>query len=79
MIAVRFDDSRVTMTISDYGKGFKVPDRLDDLTAMGRLGLVGMQERAQLLGAEFSLHSRVGAGTTITVRVRQSDENPARA
>ena len=70
VIAVRFNDGRVTMTITDNGKGFEIPDRLDDLTAAGRLGLVGMQERAQLLDGEFAISSKPGAGTTIRVETR---------
>jgi PAS domain S-box-containing protein len=70
VIAVRFNDGRVTMTITDNGKGFEIPDRLDDLTAAGRLGLIGMQERAQLLDGEFSIHSKSGAGTTIRVETK---------
>jgi len=70
VIAVRFNDGRVTMTITDNGKGFEIPDRLDDLTATGRLGLVGMQERAQLLDGEFSIQSKPGAGTTIRVETK---------
>ena len=70
VVAVRFDDGRVTLTITDNGKGFEIPDRLDNLTATGRLGLVGMQERAQLLGGEFGIHSKPGAGTTIRVETK---------
>ena len=69
-VAVRFDDGWVTMTITDNGKGFDVPERLDDLTATGRLGLTGMQERAQLLAGKFAVYSRPGKGTTITVAVK---------
>ena len=70
VVSVRFDPSRVTVTINDNGKGFDIPARLDDLTAMGRLGLVGMQERAQLLNGEFAIHSKLGVGTTIEVEIK---------
>ena len=70
MIAVRFNDGRVAITITDNGKGFEIPPRLDDFTAMGRLGLTGMQERAQLLDSEFVIHSEPGIGTTIRVETR---------
>ena len=70
MIAVRFNDGRVAITITDNGKGFEIPPRLDDFAAMGRLGLTGMQERAQLLDSEFVIHSEPGIGTTIRVETR---------
>lgn len=70
VVAVRFDPIRVTVTINDNGKGFDIPARLDDLSAMGRLGLVGMQERAQLLNGELTVHSKLGVGTTIEVEIK---------
>jgi len=70
VIAVRFNDGRVAITITDNGKGFEIPPRLDDFAAMGRLGLTGMQERAQLLDSEFVIHSEPGIGTTISVVTR---------
>jgi len=70
VIAVRFNDGRVAITITDDGKGFEIPPRLDDFAAMGRLGLTGMQERAQLLDSEFVIHSEPGIGTTISVVTR---------
>jgi len=70
VIAVRFNDGRVAITITDNGKGFEIPPRLDDFAAMGRLGLTGMQERAQLLDSEFVIHSEPGIGTTIRVETR---------
>ena len=36
---------------------------------MGRLGLVGMQERAQLFKGSFSVQSEVGKGTTVRIEV----------
>jgi len=70
VIAVQFNDGRVAITITDNGKGFEIPPRLDDFAAMGRLGLTGMQERAQLLDSEFAIHSELGTGTTIKVETR---------
>jgi two-component system sensor histidine kinase DegS len=70
VIAVRFNDGQVTTTVTDNGKGFEIPLRLDDFAAMGRLGLIGMQERAQLLDGEFAIHSEPGIGTTIRVETR---------
>ncbi|MBM3957896.1 MAG: sensor histidine kinase, partial [Gemmatimonadetes bacterium] len=64
-----FPDS-VRMTVKDNGKGFDLPRRLDDLPATGRLGLVGMEERAELLGGSLRVESRRGAGTAVTVEVK---------
>ncbi len=40
-----------------------------------RLGLLGMQERVQMVGGEFKIDS--GAGTTIVVTIPLSDSSSA--
>ncbi|HYZ02024.1 MAG TPA: sensor histidine kinase, partial [Candidatus Binatia bacterium] len=49
---------------SDDGKGF---DATADWTRAGSLGLIGMQERAGLLGGELRVRSSARSGTTVTV------------
>jgi len=66
-IGVAFTDQTATISVSDNGNGFKVPERVEDLAPAGKLGLVGMQERAQLIGANLSVQSQPGKGTTVTV------------
>ena len=55
----------VELFVEDQGAGF------DAEPASGRkgIGLVGMEERARLLGAEFEVESKPGVGTRIRVRV----------
>ena len=50
------------MTVRDDGVGFPAPDRLNDLAASGHYGLLGMQERAELIGASPSLSQRSAPG-----------------
>jgi len=70
VVTVEFDpDNKVMVSVADDGKGFELPKRLGDFTSMGRLGLVGMQERAQLFKGSFSVQSEVGKGTTVRVEV----------
>jgi signal transduction histidine kinase len=64
-----FCEDRVRMVIDDNGCGFPVPERMDDLVSMGRLGLVGMHERAQTLGGTLTIHSAPGQGTTVTANI----------
>jgi two-component system NarL family sensor kinase len=56
-------DDRVRLTVQDDGKGFP------EGTASGHFGLIGMQERARLLGGSFQVESSPGAGTRITAEV----------
>jgi len=54
----------VRLTVEDNGMGFAI----EDATA-SRFGLVGMRERARLLGGTFQIESSPGAGTRITAEV----------
>gem|GEM_PF-842973 len=56
------ESERVTMSISDDGRGFD-----PDTTQPDQLGLRIMHERAQAVGATLSIKSRPGQGTEITV------------
>ena len=69
VVTVEFHPDKVMVSVADDGKGFELPKRLGDFTAMGRLGLVGMQERAHLFKGSFGVQSEVGKGTTVTVEV----------
>jgi PAS domain S-box-containing protein len=71
-----FTDSVTKIVISDNGIGFKVPSKIDDLASYGKLGLVGMNERAYLIGGTLSVDSKKDKGTTITVQVPLSDTSP---
>jgi signal transduction histidine kinase len=68
-VAVEFTDGAVRLTLQDNGKGFSPPALTGDLAAAGKLGLVGMYERARLLGGTLQVHSEAGLGTRITVSV----------
>ena len=68
-VAVDFGDDKTVLTITDNGKGFELPERIEDLASVGKLGLAGMQERAQLIGGRLMLQSEPGKGTIVTVEV----------
>jgi two-component system sensor histidine kinase DegS len=66
---VEFDEGRVKIIVKDDGQGFELPDRTGDLATMGKLGLIGMHERAHLLDGTLTVRSEPGEGTTVTVNV----------
>ena len=66
-VMVEFDDKKVRMTIRDNGKGFALPEKVDDLLKKGKLGLAGMQERIQLLNGSLKIESQPGKGTTVVI------------
>jgi len=60
---------RVTMTVSDNGKGFDLLPSLGDWARAGKLGLAGMRERATLLGGTLRVESKPGEGTTVAAEL----------
>jgi PAS domain S-box-containing protein len=55
----------LVLQIKDNGRGITE----DEMRQTQSLGLVGMRERIHLLGGEIRINGKVGAGTTIDVRV----------
>jgi signal transduction histidine kinase len=64
-VNLRKIQNRLDVSIRDEGNGFD----LTQARTKGGLGLRSMQERAQLLGGEFRIHSAPGRGTRIEARV----------
>lgn len=57
----------VTLTVTDDGRGFNVPDNPAELAPEGHYGLLGMQERAELVGAHITINAAPGQGTRVDV------------
>jgi PAS domain S-box-containing protein len=57
----------VVMTVTDNGRGFEVTGKMERMVSAGRLGLMGMRERARLLNGTLQIKSEPGKGTEITV------------
>ncbi len=65
-LELSYTEDAVKLCVKDNGKGFLV----DAVPPSGHFGLQGMRERAQLVQAEYSLHSHSPGGTCITVQKR---------
>src|SRR3954471_3058455 len=59
----RTDGGGVTLEVTDDGRGFAFDE------SEGGLGIAGMRERALLIGAELTIESRPGSGTTVRLDV----------
>ena len=66
-VRVTFSERELEICVQDDGVGFEPPERVGDLVQKGHYGLMGMQERARLVGAHLIIHS-VGKGTLVKVR-----------
>ncbi|HZM85637.1 MAG TPA: PAS domain S-box protein [Blastocatellia bacterium] len=66
-VAVSLDrrGDALALEIKDNGKGISEAD----ISGRGSLGLLGMRERAQLLGGELKISGAPGEGTTVIVRI----------
>lgn len=67
-LKIEFLKDTIDLSIKDNGKGFEVPDEMR-LLQNASFGLMGMQERADFIGAEFSVHTAATRGTKILIRV----------
>ena len=79
-VAVCGERDRLTAEIVDDGCGFDVAETLLDAGRRGRLGLVGVTERARLLGGTCEIDSRPGGPTRVAVslpRWRPGDGVPS--
>jgi signal transduction histidine kinase len=57
------------MSVQDNGTGFKVPILSEHPATASKLGLIGMHERARLLGGLLLVDSAPGRGTKVSVDV----------
>ena len=73
-VSVRHADCMIRMEIKDNGQGFEV-DAASRAKKNSRLGLLGMKERAEMIGGLFQVESAPGDHTTVRVEIpdRKSD------
>ncbi len=64
-IALNQEAENLLLSIDDNGKGFQIEKPGDRKT----LGILGMKERALMMGGEFKIESRRGGGTSVLVTV----------
>jgi signal transduction histidine kinase len=62
-------DGQLSVIVEDDGRGFDVQQVFAVQAGQSKLGLYGMQERAELVGGRLDIESQPGAGTTVYLRV----------
>jgi signal transduction histidine kinase len=66
-MSIDFSPSTVTLKVEDDGVGFNMPDSPAEYAAKGHFGLLGLHERAELIGAVLSIKSSAGNGSSLMV------------
>jgi len=56
-INIHFTPQTTTLTLADNGHGFVVPESPAEFAPSGHYGLLGLHERAELIGANLEIHS----------------------
>jgi GAF domain-containing protein len=74
-VRVQLRDEVVEVIVEDDGRGFDV----DEALQRGRLGLIGMAERAEMLGGSLVIESSPGHGTRLIAHVPVTDRGAEEA
>lgn len=73
-VSGELEPGHAVIAVRDDGIGMADPVNLSDLAQRKHFGLVGMHERAELIGADLSVESAPGQGTEIKVEwIRRSE------
>lgn len=67
-VVIAENDGQVYAIVEDDGRGFDAERLLDGSAAGHGLGLIGVRERAELLGGSVEIETAPGRGTTLYVR-----------
>ena len=68
-VSVKKNSHEMEIVISDNGRGINSEAGANDSRPGGGFGLIGIAERARMLGGRHALQSATGSGTTLTVYI----------
>jgi signal transduction histidine kinase len=70
LITMNYLPDKIKLVIHDNGCGFIPEKESETAVTTGRLGLIGMRERAHLINANLKISSKVGLGTSVSVEFK---------
>ncbi len=73
LVRLTYGRARVRLQVRDDGCGY-LPQSASELLQAGKLGLVGMEERARLVGGRMTARSCPGVGTTVEIAIPVAPE-----
>ncbi|MBE2199525.1 MAG: hypothetical protein IAE79_13005 [Anaerolinea sp.] len=71
-VYLTFTAEAMCLTVRDDGQGFVIPESPAEMAPSGHFGLLGIQERAEAIGARLHIQSAAGAGTELVVCLPQA-------
>ncbi len=66
-LRLQFQEDKLLVEVRDNGKGFDLSQTLNSAISVGHMGLLGMKQRAEMLGGNIRIKTSEGAGTAITL------------
>jgi two-component system sensor histidine kinase DegS len=66
-VVLQFDREQVKLVVSDDGRGFDLSRESEGYSKSGRIGIIGMNERARLLNGTIRFDSTPDLGTTVVL------------
>jgi two-component system sensor histidine kinase UhpB len=69
LLSIHQDQKGVYLSIKDDGHGFDAKQLQNNSIKYDKWGLVGIQERVELVGGEFNINTKPGSGTSLDVFV----------
>ena len=69
-ISLSYHENMVKITVQDDGKGFNLKSSIGQLAIQGKLGLIGMQEKAKSVNGIFELVTAKNKGTTVSMQFK---------
>ncbi len=66
---VQITSEQVTVMVSDNGKGFEVPARIEHLVPDRHYGLIGIKEMVEAVNGNFSITSKPGQGCVLSAQM----------
>lgn len=68
-VSLEFKDKSVVVQVEDDGIGFNLLEVLSSAHARQSMGLLGMKERAELLGGVLNIYTQPGKGTRVVIEI----------
>ncbi len=66
-VGLDYEAACLRVSVHDNGRGFDLPAAHEAFARQGHFGLLGLHERADLIGAKLRIESSVGKGTLVEV------------